>query len=58
MRTIQQYVDWMKLCQQLDPDCTYLVHHNSRQYGATNKELQADGATPLKHPDVEKELRK
>ncbi len=53
MRTIQQYIKWMKLCQQLDPDCTYLVHHNYRKDRRTEADVEEDGAAPLKLSDIE-----
>lgn len=56
MRTIQQYLHWMKLCQQLDPDCTYLVHHNYRKDRRTREDLEEDGAAPLKLSEVERRL--
>lgn len=48
MRTIHQYFDWMKLCKQLDPDCTYLVSHSHREKrGITEEELEREGIPPL-----------
>lgn len=56
MRTIQQYINWMKFCQKLDPDCTYLVHHNYRKDRGTRVDLEEAGATPLKSFDVGRKL--
>ena len=46
----------MRLCQQLDRDCTYRVYHNYRKDRRTKADLEENGATPLKLSDVERKL--
>ncbi len=55
MRTIKQYVDWMKLCRKLDPDCTFLNHHFCREGRPTEEELREYGATK-RISDIERRL--